>query len=152
HRARLWHGGHPGRGRARRAGADPDHRRGRRRAGVRPAVEPAHDVRGRAAGNGHVLTAMVVARVIIAFRENERPPPGRDALQRRWTGIAAAAGLAAPARRGRPPTGADLAVATPPLDASGIERLLGHARARGDVEFADADAMATIAGGSLADG
>ncbi|KGO97750.1 hypothetical protein [Novilysobacter defluvii] len=95
---------------------------------------------------------MVSARVIIAFRENDRPEPGSDALQRRLDAIAAAAGLDGLAWRRRLATGADLAVATPPLDASGMERLLGHARTRGDVEYAEADAMAAIAGGRMADG
>lgn len=90
---------------------------------------------------------MAGARVIIAFREGDRPPPGSDALQRRLDAIAAAAGESALEWRRRLATGADLAVTAAPLDACGMARLLEHARARADVEYAEADAMATIAGG-----
>ena len=95
---------------------------------------------------------MAGARVIISFRENDRPAPGSDALQRRLDAIAASSGLERLAWRRRLATGADLAMAAGPLDATGMARLLEHARARGDVEYAEADAMATIAGGRMADG
>src|SRR3546814_4063274 len=55
HRARLWDGRDPGRRRAQQAGNDPDRGRGRRRAGLRPAVEPQHDVGIGQARNRHAV-------------------------------------------------------------------------------------------------
>lgn len=87
-------------------------------------------------------------RVIIAFREPDRPEPGSEALQRCLDEIAAAARAGGLQWHRRLATGADLALARVPLDASGMSRLLEAARARGDVEYAEADAMVTIATGA----
>ena len=86
-------------------------------------------------------------RVIVAFRGAGRPEPGSDALQGRLDEIAAAAGSSGLQWHRRLATGADLAFAPAELDTSGMSRLLEAARARPDVEYAEADAMMSIAAG-----
>lgn len=90
---------------------------------------------------------MAGRRFLVAFVEAGRPAAGSAVLQQRLDAIAAAAGIRALHWERRLATGADLVVSDAPLDDARAARLLELARTRDDVEYAEADAMMTIATG-----
>lgn len=113
-------------------------------AGPSPSVAPgsgADDTPADPAARGQ-------QRFIIGFQQGERPATDSAALQQRLDAIAAEAGVNGLHWQRRLAVGADLVTTGEPLDTAAATRLLEVARARADVEYAEADAMATIAPGN----
>ena len=86
-------------------------------------------------------------RFLVAFRGDDRPAAGSDALQQRLDAIASVAGIEGLRWQRRLAVGADLVASAEALDESRAARLLDVLRARRDVEYAEADSMLGIAPG-----
>jgi len=94
-------------------------------------------------GHGARHPGGALQRFIIRFAEAGRPEGGSPALRQRLREIATAAGVGNLEWQRRLGVGADLVTAPEPLDPAVAERLLRLAAARPDVDYAEADSMAS---------